>query len=242
MGIANQSEDTLMTTKLSPKAQQILDSRSTNFWKDDTDVICFTHNSNVYKVVSINDFNADKLELIIINKLAVSIDLDPDGADTFKCVLTAQETATVVICIVECYQTKEETEATLGKFLTAITETTLNKSDGKDYHEIHADGSIARGVKDGIPYEQVLDTDGNTTYTVLVREDCLVGMYFSQDCYAVVEVGDGKDIKDTIREVKGKSEFVNNIRDEGNEGQTDDEIICENAYNELACPRWGMTW
>ena len=228
-----------------------LNPNGTHLWLNSEGETCFIYNGDFYKVISINEHNQQKLETIRLHTLPISITLDQDGADTFKCILTVLKLDRdigyhqdhCVVCIVECYQTKEKTKSTLGKFLTAITETTSTKNDGKDYHEIHPEGRLARGIKDGIPYQEVLDENGEATYMILVKENCLVGMYFSEECYAVVEVGNGKDIKDTIREVKNKSEFVKHIRDDEEDANlTDDQVICEYAYTELACPRWGMSW
>ena len=235
-----------MTTKLSPEIQEMLNNRITEFWKDDEGVTCFNVDNDYYKIISINEQNVVKLEQWRKYELPVaSVKLDQDGVNTFKCVLRSEtssrmHTALEVLCIVECYQTKEETESILAKYVNAFTETTLSKHDGKDYHEIHPDGYLARGVKDGIPYEQVLDADGNVTYTVTVRES-LVGMYFSENCYAVVEIHEDKD-NDTIREIQGRTEFVEKIRDEHNTGMSDNEAICYQAFLELSCPRWGMSW
>ncbi len=235
-----------MKTKLSPEIQEILNNRTTEFWKDAEGLTCFNIDNDYYKINSINDQNKVKLDQLRKNKLPVaSIILDQDGVNTLKCVLRSgtnsrMHTSLEVLCIVECYQTKEETEAILAKYLNAFTETTLSKHDGTDYHETHPDGKLARGVKDGVPYEQVLDADGNATYTVTVRES-LVGMYFSENCYAVVEVRDNKD-NDTIRDIQGRTEFVEKIRDETHKGMSDNEAICDQAYIELSCPRWGMSW
>ncbi len=235
-----------MTTKLSPEIQEILNNRTTEFWKDTEGLICFNFENDNYKIISINDQNKVKLDLLRKNKLPVaSIILDQDGVNTLKCVLRSgtnsrMPTSLEVLCIVECYQTKEETEALLAKYLNAFSERTLSKHDGTDYHETHPDGKLARGVKDGVPYEQVLDADGNATYTVTVRES-LVGMYFSENCYAVVEIRDGGD-NDTIRDIQGKTEFVERFRDEVNQGISDNEVICDQAYIEFSCPRWALAW
>lgn len=214
-------------------------------WKDANSATCIRHDNKCYKVVAINDHNEDKLLKVIQYDLPIkSISLEQDGDNSYKCVILAvisPNSTLPVICHVERYMTDEETQK-INEFVAVFSETTLNKNDGQDYHEIHPDGRLACGVKDGIPYEEVLDENGAVTYTVMVRDNCLVGMVFNDDCYAFVEVGDDKEHQDEIREIRGKTEFVNNIRDEGDEGKTDDEIICENAYNELACPRWGMTW
>ncbi len=235
-----------MTTKLSPEIQEMLNNRITEFWKDAEGFSCFNVDNDYYKIISINNQNKVKLDLLRKYELpAVSVILDQDGVNTFKCVLRSgtnsrMPTSLEVHCIVECYQTKEETESILAKYINAFTETTLSKHDGRDYHEIHPDGYLARGVKDGIPYEQVLDADGNATYTVTVRES-LVGMYFSENCYAVVEIRDCQD-NDTVRDIQGRTEFVEKIRDETNKGMSDNEAICYQAFLELSCPRWGMSW
>lgn len=235
-----------MTTKLSSEIQEMLNNRITEFWKDAEGFTCFNVDNVYYKIISINDSNEATLDLWRNYNLPItSVILDQDEADTFKCVLSSGTnslmlTSFEVICIVECFQTKEETESTIAKYINAFTETTLSKHDGRDYHEIHPDGFLARGVKDGIPYEQVLDADGNVTYTVTVRES-LVGMYFSENCYAFVEIGEGKD-NDTIRDIQGRTEFIEKIRDETNKGMSDDEAICDQAFMDLSCPRWGMSW
>ena len=223
-----------------------LNSNGTKLWLDSDGDTCFQHEGDSYKIVSMNERNEIKLYIWRQKGLPLStVRLDKEGADTYYSVLVSGTISTFltpleIVCIAERYQTAEQSQAVLNKFIAAITETTLNKHDGKDYHEVHPDRDLARGVKDSIPYEQVLDADGNATYMVTVRES-LVGMYFSESCYAVVEVGDKRN-EDTIRDVKGKSEFVKEIRDEDYEDMTDDEVICDYAYREISCPRWGMAW
>lgn len=151
-----------MTTKLSPEMQEILDNRTTEFWKDTEGLICFNFENDNYKIISINDQNKFKLDLLRKYELPVaSIILDQDGVNTLKCVLRSgtnprMHTSLEVLCIVECYQTKEETEALLAKYLNAFTERTLSMHDGTDYHETHPDGKIARGVKDGVLFSNYL--------------------------------------------------------------------------------------
>jgi len=222
-----------------------LNPNGTRLWLDSDGDTCFQHEGASYKIVSINERNEIKLYIWRQKGLPLStVRLDKEGADTYYCVLVSGTISTFltpleVVCIAERYQTAEQSQAVLNKFISAITETTLNKHDGKDYREIHPDGTLARGIKDGIPYQEVLDENGEATYMVLVKENGLVGMYFSEECYAVVEVGNGKDIEDAIREVKNKAEFVNQIRDDEEDANlSDDKVICDYAYIELACPRW----
>ena len=61
-----------MTTQLSPEIQEILNNRTTEFWKDDEGVTCFNVDNDYYKIISINDQNEVKLEQWLKYELPVA--------------------------------------------------------------------------------------------------------------------------------------------------------------------------
>ena len=69
--------------------------------------IPFLHNDEFYQIVSINDYNISKLDTCINNNLPIhSINMDPEGVDSYYCVIRSGITPEFpnhidIICIVE---------------------------------------------------------------------------------------------------------------------------------------------
>ena len=78
-----------------------------NLFVDSNGVTCLHHDSNNYRIISINRHNQGYLNLWKHKHLSVKeVRLETEGKDTFKCILVSGTKSTfltpiVVVCIVE---------------------------------------------------------------------------------------------------------------------------------------------
>ena len=171
---------------------------------------------NEYRIDMLNDFNASKLDRLLLSGSEVLIDIDAD-----HCIITSidefVEEFTCVICHVSY----------AGKSL-------------KDCHEVHSNGDLTRGCKHGVQYQEVLDVGGLPSYTVTVVDGIdgdVVGMFLDTS-YAFVRVsGSRTEIIDTSSAAGFVSEMgLNEYEEYKNMEHT--AIIEDYACRELDCPRW----
>lgn len=244
-------------TQLNSDAQAILDNhmshRSQVFMNGDD--YCFNHDGSYYKVISANDRNIAKLEVIRTHNLPLTVKLEEYEVDTFQCVLFVQRLDkefgfhqdNSVVCMVSFYRTRAEVDKRLDDYINAITETISSVNDGKDYHEIHPDGSIARGVFSGIAYQEVIENN-KVTYKVYHRNGVIAMEYpnLSEPCIVFVDIGaNGGDGAVLTEQSENIDLFHTALLDDSDDYYRDwrpQDAIVDKAFSEHGCPRWGMSW
>ena len=128
-------------------------------------------------------------------------------------------------------------ESVKVRLLEALTD---RVEKGEDYHQVHPDGDLTRGQVGDVCYEQVL-RDGEVVFTVAVKGN-LLGQFYSEDVWAIVNLD-----TDTIVEGRNLPQVADAIREQyQGRDEVDDihdgDLIVDDAHNEAACPRWGMSW
>ena len=244
-------------TNLNASVQAILDNHKsyrTQVFMDG-DAYCFNHEGSYYKVISANDRNLKKLEVIRTHNLPLTVKLETYDVDTFQCVCFVQRLDrefgfhkdNSVVCMVSLFRTRDEVDKRLGKYLGAFTETISSVNDGKDYHELHPDGNLARGMFSGIGYQEIIQ-NGVVSFKIYHFKGVIAMEYtaLSEPCIVFVDTGanDGDGAVLTEQSVNIDL-FYSTLNDEHQnyyESWQRDDAIIDQAFSELDCPRWGMSW
>jgi len=243
-------------TQLNSDAQAILDNhlscRTQLFMNGD--VYCFYHDGSYYKVISANDRNLAKLEVIRTHNLPLTVKLEQYEVETFQCLFFVQRLDkefgfnqdNSVICMVSLYRTRAEFDERLTEYIDQITETISTVNDGKDYHEIHPDGDVGRGMFSGVAYQEVIENN-KVTYKVYHRNGVIAMEYpnLSKPCIVFVDTGanggDGAVLTEQSINIDLFHTALLDTEDDYLDWIPEDAIV-DKALTELDCPRWGMAW
>lgn len=107
---------------------------------------------------------------------------------------------------------------------------------GTDYREVHPDGKLARGVRNGAYFNEVLDTDGNVAYSVHYNPQLNIAcLRVSADVFVSVNLQGEKIINS-----RNKQAFYDDMlaQHEDYQGVDVDEAIIDYTQREIDCPRW----
>lgn len=109
-----------------------------------------------------------------------------------------------------------------------------------DYREVHPDGTLARGKRNGAFFNEVLDMDGNVTYSIHYNPDNYIAiMRLSESVFVSVDT-EANDGHGKIINSRNKQAFYDDMlaQHEDYQGVAMNEAIIDYAQREIDCPRW----
>ncbi|MDE0636194.1 MAG: hypothetical protein OXI43_10150 [Candidatus Poribacteria bacterium] len=115
-----------------------------------------------------------------------------------------------------------------------------NGDVSEDYREVHPGGKLARGVRNGAFFNEVLDMDSNVTYSIHYNPDNGIAiMRLTESVFVSVDT-EANDGHGKIINSRNKQAFYDDIlaQHEDYQGVDVDEAIIDYAQREIDCPRW----